>query len=134
MNDLLRASRAGVGPAVSIVTLLLVLAVGSPALAGKPTTPDGCVTPTVVTEATFPAFVFTKTIEVSQNVFATGTFLADATGKCTRLIGTWPGSVDFRYNDIAHLALVLDTSGNHIVVGTSSVSFGASGPVVTPLS
>jgi len=101
---------------------------------GKPTSPDACVTPDVVTEVTFPSFVFTKTIEVSQNVFATGTFLADATGKCTRLIGTWPGSVDFRYNADANLALVLTSSGNDIVVGLSSVSFGANGPVATPLS
>ena len=130
MNDLLRASRASVGPALSIVTLLLVLAVGSPALAAKPTTPDGCVG---VTDATFPAFVFTKTIEVSPNVYAKGTFLADASGKCTRLIGTWPGDeVDFRYNAGATVALVMGTSLNHIVVGLSSVSFGASGPVVTP--
>jgi hypothetical protein len=131
MNDLLRASRVGAGPALSITTLLLGVAVGSPALAAKPTPPDGCVG---VMETTFPAFVFTKTIEVSQNVFATGTFLADRTGKCTRLIGTWPGSVDFRYNGDANLSLVLDTSGNDIVVGLSSVSFGASGPVATQLS
>lgn len=131
MNDLLRASRAGVGPTLSITTLLLGVAVGSPALAAKPTPPDGCAG---VMETTFPAFVFTKTIEVSQNVFATGTFLADRTGKCTRLIGTWPGSVDFRYNGDANLALVLDTSGNDIVVGLSSVSFGPNGPVATPLS
>jgi hypothetical protein len=88
----------------------------------------------VVTEATFPSFVFTKTIEVSQNVFATGTFLADATGKCTRLIGTWPGSVTFRYNADTNLALVLAPSGDDIVVGLSSVSFGADGPIATPLS
>ena len=101
---------------------------------GNTPPPDPCKTPSPVTEATFPSFIFTQTIELSPNVYATGTFLADATGKCTRLIGTWPGSANFRYNPDTNLALVLTTSGNNVVVGLSSVSFGSDGPVATPLS
>jgi hypothetical protein len=101
---------------------------------GNTPPPDPCKTPSPVTEATFPSFIFTRTIELSQNVYATGTFLADATGKCTRLIGTWPGSANFRYNPDTNLALVLTTSGNNIVVGLSSVSFASDGPIATPLS
>jgi len=102
------------------------------ALAAKPVPPiDPCAT---VTEVTFPAFAYAKTIEVSPKVYETGTFLADETGKCARLIGTWPRLVDFRYNPDIDMALLLTTAGNDIVVGVSSITFGINGPVATPLS
>jgi hypothetical protein len=118
----------------AIAALASVVGIATPTLAAKPVASDPCLT---VSEETFPSFVFSKTIEVSQNIWATGTFLADASGRCTKWISNWPRSVNLRYksgDDNSGVALVLAKSGNDIVVGLSSISFSANGPVATQLS
>lgn len=117
----------------------LVLA-SAPALAAKPTPPpppDPCKSPSVVTEASFPSFIFARNITIKNGPYTTGTFLADATGKCQKKISeSWPGSreVNLRYDADTNLLLIV---GAGLVAGMTQVSFspttGPSVPFVGPL-
>ena len=64
-------------------TILIGLLATSQTMAAKPPPPPPPPDPCIgVTETTFPSFMFGQTIEMSRNVYGTGIFLADASGKC----------------------------------------------------
>jgi hypothetical protein len=99
--------------------------------------PDPCVSPNLVTEATFPSFMFGQTIELSGNVYGTGIFLADAAGKCTRMIGTWNSAAsrigDFRYDANRDQAMILAPGQGGFVAMTSTIGFGLNGPTASTI-
>lgn len=114
----------------------LLLATGSSfaAKGRKPPPPppiDPCTTPSVVDQTTFPSFIFARNITQKNGPYTIGTFLADATGKCERLISTsWPGprEVNMRFDaDTGNVLVVADG----ILAGLWHVNFGASGPSVS---
>ena len=99
--------------------------------------PDPCVSPNLVAEATFPSFMFGQTVELSRNVYGTGIFLADASGKCTRMIGTWSPQVstigDFRYDANRDQAMILAPGPGGFVAMTSMIGFGLNGPTASAI-
>jgi len=99
--------------------------------------PDPCVSPNLVTEATFPSFMFGQTVELSKSVYGTGIFLADASGKCTRMIGTWSAQAstigDFRYDANRDQAMILAPGPGGFVAMTSSIGFGLNGPTASTI-
>ncbi len=108
------------------------------AIAAKPTPPpDPCVSPSLVTEATFPSFMFGQTVELSKSVYGTGIFLADASGKCTRMIGTWSPQAstigDFRYDANRDQAMILAPGPGGFVAMTSTIGFGPNGPTASTI-
>jgi hypothetical protein len=124
---------------LSSLALLSLMPIGA-AWGGKPPSPtaDPCVSPSVVTEATFPSFYFHQIVPTGAGTYASSTFLADASGKCTRLVGGWAGDrhKSFRYNNATNVALFIavDVSpGEAVVATTTSVSFGVDGPAVSTL-
>jgi hypothetical protein len=98
---------------------------------------DPCVSPNLVTEATFPSFMFGQTIELSMSAYGTGVFLADASGKCTRMIGTWNSAAsrigDFRYDANRDQAMILAPGPGGFVAMTSTISFGLNGPTASTI-
>ena len=112
--------------------------VGTAAFAAKPTPPpDPCVSPNLVTEATFPSFMFGQTVELSKSVYGTGIFLADASGKCKRMIGTWSPQAstigDFRYDANRDQAMILAPGPGGFVAMTSTIGFGLNGPTASTI-
>jgi hypothetical protein len=99
--------------------------------------PDPCVSPSLVTEATFPSFMFGQTVELARNVYGTGIFLADASGKCTRMIGTWDSGRstigDFRYDANRDQAMILAPGPGGFVAMTSMIGFGLNGPTASTI-
>jgi hypothetical protein len=115
---------------------VLVLASAS-ALAAKPAPPpppDPCKSPSVVTGASFPSFIFARNITAKKGPYTTGTFLADATGKCQKKISeSWPGAreVNLRYDADTGQVLVV---GDGLYAGMTQVSFSpTNGPSVASL-
>ena len=125
--------------AALIVSLGATLALASTAaVAAKPVPPpDPCVSPNLVTEATFPSFMFGQTVELSKSVYGTGIFLADASGKCTRMIGTWSPQAstigDFRYDANRDQAMILAPGPGGFVAMTSTIGFGLTGPTASTI-
>jgi len=105
--------------------------------AKKAPPPDPCVSPNLVTETTFPSFMFGQTVELSSNVYGTGIFLADASGKCTRMIGTWDSGRstigDFRYDANRDQAMILGPGPDGFVAMTSTIGFGLNGPTASTI-
>jgi hypothetical protein len=101
---------------------------------GKPTPPDPCVSPNVVTEATFPSFVYTTVHSTSPR--ATAVFLGDATGACVKKVGVLLGdrTVNLKYDAESNLALIVFEEGIGVQVVTVSISFDANGPSVSALT
>lgn len=119
--------------AVSLGLAAALVMANAPALAGKPAPPpppDPCQFPSVVTEASFPSFIFARNITVKNGPYTTGTFLADATGKCQKKISeSWPGAqtVNLRYDADTNLVLVV---GDGLVAGMTQITFSPAGPSV----
>lgn len=112
--------------------------VSTAAVAAKPAPPpDPCKSPDLVTEATFPSFMFGQTVELSKSVYGTGIFLADASGKCTRMIGTWSPQAstigDFRYDANRDQAMILAPGPGGFVAMTSTIGFGLNGPTASTI-
>jgi hypothetical protein len=95
------------------------------------------VSPNLVTETTFPSFMFGQTVELSRNVYGTGIFLADASGKCTRMIGTWDSGRstigDFRYDANRDQAMILAPGPGGFVAMASTIGFGLNGPTASAI-
>lgn len=121
--------------AVSLGLVAALVLASAPASAAKPGgggSPDPCIGANL---HGFPSFVFTKNITVSGAKVPTwGIFVADATAKCQKQVGTYPFSrtVNLRYDSAtASGLLVHDSNGYQLVAATMSVSFNADGsPVV----
>ena len=112
--------------------------VSTAAVAAKPAPPpDPCKSPELVTEATFPSFMFGQTVELSKSVYGTGIFLADASGKCTRMIGTWSPQAstigDFRYDANRDQAMILAPGPGGFVAMTSTIGFDSNGPTASTI-
>ena len=125
--------------AIACGVVALLVAGNGPALAAKPTPPppppDPCTSPSVVTETTFPSFIFSREITVKRGPYTIGAFLADATGKCEKKISeAWPGSqeVNLRFDPDTQRVLIV---GDGLRAAMTRVSFSpSSGPSVAPLS
>jgi hypothetical protein len=120
--------------AISLGLVAALVLASAPALAGKPAPPpppDPCKFPSVVTDATFPSFIFSRNITVKNGPYTIGTFLADASGKCEKKISeSWPGAqeVNLRYDADTRRVLVV---GDGLVARMTQVTFGpATGPSV----
>jgi hypothetical protein len=121
--------------AVSLGLVTALILASAPALAAKPAPPppppDPCQFPSVVTEASFPSFIFSRDITVKNGAYTIGTFLADASGKCQKKISeSWPGAqeVNLRYDADTNLVLVV---GDGLVARMTQVTFSpATGPAV----
>jgi hypothetical protein len=113
-----------------IPALILVL-FSAQALAKKPSPPppppDPCISPSVVTAATFPAYIFARNTTVKNGPRTISTFLADATGQCEKKVTeSWPGEqrVDIRFDADTGLLLVL---GDEMVARMIRVTFSPTG-------
>ena len=124
--------------AIASGVVALLVAGNGPALAAKPTPPppppDPCTSPSVVTETTFPSFIFSREITVKRGPYTIGAFLADATGKCEKKISeAWPGNqeVNLRFDPDTQRVLIV---GDGLRAAMTRVSFSpSSGPSVAPL-
>lgn len=103
---------------------------------GKPTEPDPCVSPNVVTEATFPSFVYTVDSTSPNSPRATAIFLGDATGKCVKKVGVFLGdfTVKLKFDPESNLALIVWEEGIGVQVVTVAINFDANGPSVSDLT
>jgi hypothetical protein len=101
---------------------------------GKPTEPDPCVSPNLVTEATFPSFVYTTVHSTSP--WATAVFLGDASGRCTKKVGVVPGqeTVGLKYDADSNLALIVFEDSIGVEVVTASIGFDANGPSISAVT
>lgn len=128
-----RRMRSLDSPSVSfgLAAALLLASVAAWAARPAPPPPDPCQYPNVVTAALFPSFVFARNITVKNGPYTTGTFLADATGKCQKKISeSWPGSrvVNLRYDADTRRVLIV---GDGLSASMTQVSFSpATGPSV----
>jgi hypothetical protein len=109
--------------------------------AGKPAPVDPCVSPNPVTEATFPAFVYTDTVSLAPQLVAKAAYLGDATGACVKQVSVfppedWQRSYDalLRYDPESNLAMIVFGKGAGVEVVTLSITFGENGPSVTDLT
>ena len=119
-----------------VVCAAILVTPGVPAEAGKPTkpatTPDPCENMNQ-TGALFPSHVFTR--QISKTSLTWGIYLADSTGKCEKLVGTFEGGVVGRTLELwmsGSTGLILDSRYYWIQAMSVSVAFGTKGvPIVT---
>jgi hypothetical protein len=104
---------------------------------GKPVAADPCVSPSLVTEATFPSFVYTTNhFDSPTSPRATAVFLGDASGKCVKKVGVVPGdrTVNLKYDAESDLALIVFEASVGVEVVRVSINFDSNGPSVAALT
>ena len=103
------------------------------------TAPDPCLTSSpqggVVTESTFPSFVFFRSTQLYGNWVDWSLYLADATGKCERNIGFGGSEIpNMRYDSATHTALIVNVGPGGLVGMNVPITFNSTtGPVAATL-